>query len=852
MKMKRILRIFLFTITMLCCVTTLQKTHAQHLQKPWTHGQLQVSDNQRFLQHADGTPFFLLGETAWLMPQRLNREEVNYYLERVHAADYNFVQVQVLNAVPSVNTYGQMSSTADWEMPSSTDCYGYWEHMDYIISEAERRGIYVGMVCIWGGLVKAGKLTVQQAKRYGTFLANRYKNRPNIIWIIGGDIQGDIKTDVWEALATTIKRLDNNHLMTFHPRGRHTSAQWWSKAKWIDFHCFQSGHRRYGQRMNDKHYPIPENTEEDNWMYVDNTWKYSPIKPVIDDEPVYEGIPKGLHNPHEELWQASDVRRYAYWSVFAGSCGHTYGNNAIMQFYKPGYPSAYYNNKVWYEALNDPGFNQMKHLKRLMLTFSNEKRSTQNPYFERITDQSIIVENGTKYDRLIATRGTDYLLVYNYTGRKMIINLSKINGERKRLWWMDAATGHYTLLGESSDRIFTYQPKTNGNGNNDGILIAYDATKTYIQPEYALRLSDNLLDSTNMETLGLPKRNDVAHFTIFSPTDSSDHYANGVVMTMFKDVLYCMWQSSPKDEDSDDTWVAYSYSKDKGCTWSAPQPLAIPTATHYCTSGGWLVHGDTLTAFIDTWEKGQEIRGGNTCYIISIDGMSWSKPQPVLMNDGSVMNGVLEQDPYVLPTGRLIGAAHFQPGLHAYPIHTDDPSGHHGWQRAHFEGTDKGKQSRELEPSQYQRPDGTMVMLFRDQQSTFRKMAAFSSDNGETWTKPTVTDIPDARTKQCAGNLPDGTSYMVCCPVSSKQRYPLVLLLSDDGITFDRAILLRSGEKEELPLRRYEGRYKTLGYSYPKATIADGYLFIGYSVNKETVECCRIKLQRCDEPHQVD
>jgi hypothetical protein len=45
------------------------------------------------------------------------------------------------------------------------------------------------------------------------------------------------------------------------------------------------------------------------------------------------------------------VRRYAYWSVFAGSCGHTYGHNAIMQFYKPGYPSAYSNKKVWTDAL---------------------------------------------------------------------------------------------------------------------------------------------------------------------------------------------------------------------------------------------------------------------------------------------------------------------------------------------------------------------------------------------------------------------------------------------------------------------------------------------------------------------
>ena len=102
--------------TIIILLTIAMTAHAEQIQKPWEHGLLQVSDNQRFLQHTDGTPFFLLGETAWLMPQRLNREEVNYYLERVHAADYNFVQVQVLNAVPSVNTYGQMSSTADWKI----------------------------------------------------------------------------------------------------------------------------------------------------------------------------------------------------------------------------------------------------------------------------------------------------------------------------------------------------------------------------------------------------------------------------------------------------------------------------------------------------------------------------------------------------------------------------------------------------------------------------------------------------------------------------------------------------------------------------------------------------------------
>jgi hypothetical protein len=88
---------------------------------------------------------------------------------------------------------------------------------------------------------------------------------------------------------------------------------------------FQSGHRRYGQRMGAGDYPIEENTDEDNWRYVERAYQMTPPKPVLDGEPSYEAIPQGLHNVNERLWQAEDVRRYAWWSVLAGSFGHTYG-----------------------------------------------------------------------------------------------------------------------------------------------------------------------------------------------------------------------------------------------------------------------------------------------------------------------------------------------------------------------------------------------------------------------------------------------------------------------------------------------------------------------------------------------
>jgi hypothetical protein len=45
---------------------------------PWDRGRLSVSENGRFLQHADGSPFFWLGETAWLFPSRLSRDEAGY------------------------------------------------------------------------------------------------------------------------------------------------------------------------------------------------------------------------------------------------------------------------------------------------------------------------------------------------------------------------------------------------------------------------------------------------------------------------------------------------------------------------------------------------------------------------------------------------------------------------------------------------------------------------------------------------------------------------------------------------------------------------------------------------------
>lgn len=360
---------------------------------------------------------------------------------------------------------------------------------------------------------------------------------------------------------------------------------------------------------------------------------------------------------------------------------------------------------------------------------------------------------------------------------------------------------------------------------------------------------DGLFNATDKETMGLGFAPEAETVTVFAATDDSPHYANGVVMTAFKGKLYCMWQTSAKDEDAEDTYVAYAVSSDGGTTWSEPMVLCPTVDNGYCASGGWLATNNLLIGYINVRTKDIANSGGYTQYVESSDGLTWTEPKDVTMADGTQLNGIFEQDPHVLSDGRIICAAHFQPGLKLCPVYTDDPTGRTGWKKGQFQYTDNGSQSAELEPSFFVQKDGTLVMVMRDQKGSYMVLAATSSDRGETWTKAVKTNMPDSRAKQCAGNLPDGTAFLVNNPgrvtnsSNTTWRVPLALTLSADGKTFDRSYLLRSGSDGDYTPRRYEGKSKTLGYSYPKALVYGDYLYISYSTNKDDAQFTRVPIK---------
>jgi len=464
-------------------------------------GSIVVSTNHHFLQHEDGTPFFWQGDTAWLLFSKLDRADTEKYLEDRRSKGFNVIQVMVLHDIEMKNAYGvpalvnvdpakpNVTPGSDLAKPGE---YDFWQHVDWVLDRAAEKGIYLALVPAWGSVVKADQLNTGNVEAYAGFLAKRYRGRPNIFWIVGGDIPGDGKAEVWQRMGRTLKALDPNHLITFHPYGRMQSSTWFHNEPWLDFNMFQSGHRRYDQDTDS-----PHRYGEDNWRYVAADYVREPVKPVLDGEPSYENIPQGLHDSAQPYWQAADCRRYAYWSVFAGAFGHTYGHNAVMQFHKPTstglgeqkavFADGNYGVKdYWYDALDHPGARQMQFLQRLMLS---------RPYFERIPDQNALSgTNGIKYDYVAVTRGASYLFAYVYTGKPVHLRLGVVTGRELQMWWYNPRDGSSQNMGKIANRgVHTFIPPGVSDGaGKDWVLVLDDAAKQYEIPGNSSAISVTL------------------------------------------------------------------------------------------------------------------------------------------------------------------------------------------------------------------------------------------------------------------------------------------------------------------------------------------------------------------------
>lgn len=434
----------------------------------FNHGPLEVSKNGRFLVHADSTPFFYLGDTAWELFHRLNREEVDTYLENRRAKGFTVIQAVVLAELDGLDVPNPYGETPLIENNPAKPNEAYFQHVDYIVETAKEKGLYIGMLPSWGDKwnkrwgVGPEVFTPENARAYGRFLGKRYDDDPNIIWILGGDRipENEDHRKIIRAMAEGIQETDQGkHLMTFHPMGGRSSSEFFHNDNWLDFNMLQSSHGSY---------------DNPNYKQVSSDYSLTPVKPTMDSEPRYEDHPVNW-NPENGWFNHFDVRQAAYWGLFAGGFGTTYGCHNIWQMHEPGHEPISSARHTWKETLDLPGAWDMKHVRNLIMS---------RPFLNRIPDQSLISASpDSGAGHVQATRGKHYAMLYIPTGKNITVNPEKIAGDKIKSWWYNPRTGE-----AEANEIFSnkgtheFDPPGESTRGNDWILVLDDAAKDFPVP----------------------------------------------------------------------------------------------------------------------------------------------------------------------------------------------------------------------------------------------------------------------------------------------------------------------------------------------------------------------------------
>lgn len=435
---------------------------------------LKISDNRRFFVTADGRPFFWLGDTAWELFHRLDREEAALYLENRAAKGFNVIQAVALAELDGLNTPNAYGDLPLHDFDPGRPNEAYFKHVDWVVAKANELGLYVALLPTWGDKwnkrwgVGPEVFTPENAAGFGEWLGRRYREQA-VVWIVGGDRGPDHETHtaIIRGMAEGLRRGDEGaHLITMHPWGGHGSAQWFHGVDWLDFNVRQNGHEAGWTR----------------YAQIKADYDRTPARPVFDMEPLYEDHPINAAADAHGYSTAADVRRTFYWSVFYGGCGYTYGHHSVWQFWTEKREPINKPALFWREALEQPGASQMIHGKRLM-----ESR----PMLARVPDDDLIEASaslpfvpGAGVYRFNATRDAEgrYAMIYVPVGRKFFVRMEKLGGPVVKAWWYDPRTGAATAAGEFSNTGTRGFLSPTPGEVVDWVLVLDQASQCYAAP----------------------------------------------------------------------------------------------------------------------------------------------------------------------------------------------------------------------------------------------------------------------------------------------------------------------------------------------------------------------------------
>ena len=433
-----------------CCGLYTQNNDISIDAKNW---KLAISSDGRRIQKAGGSDWYWLGDTAWSLFQELNQEDAEYYFSTRTSQGFTVIQAVVVmgwsRGWNDTNAYGHRPFyNGDVSKPNEE----FWKHADWLINKAKEYGLYVALLPAWGSYW-GNQATIE----YAQWVTNRYQDYDNIIWVNGGDREVGDDTELFNQLGRVFDT-DEDALTTFHPRGGDPSSKHFHKKKWLDFNMQQSSHGKRDIRADQQ---------------VDEDLSKTPVKPTLNGEPNYEDHCVGWEkNCSKGTFNAHDVRQLAYWTVFAGATGITYGHVHVWDFYNGGNKEDGYED--WKVQVNDSGAVQMGYMANLIMS---------RPHINRLPAQQILTDESPGGIRQRALMGHGYAFIYTSQGYNIYLDLDALPWKESKAWWFNPRNGKSALIKEVPiNDNHSFDPPGNSGGDNDWILVVDDIDKDYIEP----------------------------------------------------------------------------------------------------------------------------------------------------------------------------------------------------------------------------------------------------------------------------------------------------------------------------------------------------------------------------------
>jgi hypothetical protein len=389
---------------------------------------IKVSDNGRYFVDQQGKPVFWLGTTQWQLFREYKIEDARTILERTADKGFVFAQVMLMGVGDGTkqNVYGQKPWINDNPL---TPNEAYFQNVDAVVQIARENNVVISMTIYHQRYRKY--ITTENGRTWAKWLAQRYKDVPNIVWSMTPEAKQEF-VPVLRELAAGLHEGDGGyHLITFKPDPAPFSSSFIHEESWLDFDSMQTW------KSVELIYPM-----------VTHDYNLKPIKPVLMAEGAYEqGSEYGFDV--SPLW----IRRQAYYSYLAGA-HHTYGHNDSWRVLP-----------TWKQALDAPGAVQLGILKKVFLGLSE--------WWHLVPDQSIFAVGSQMQGQILnlAARHEDGKWVMVYLGSKasFSLNMDKIVAAKVNAFWIDPKTGISASVGSFSNT--STQSFSTPEGWEDAILI---------------------------------------------------------------------------------------------------------------------------------------------------------------------------------------------------------------------------------------------------------------------------------------------------------------------------------------------------------------------------------------------